>query len=98
MMVWIPPPYSGMNVIGRRFKADEIFLPEVMIAARSKNAGLEILDPLLSKTGAKPRGGIVLGTVKGDLHDVGGALITREDIDKFIPPLKLEERAPPRML
>jgi len=67
---------AGMSVIGRRFKADEIFLPEVMIAARAMNAGLEILDPVLSKTGAKPRGKIVLGTVKGDLHDVGKNLVS----------------------
>lgn len=67
---------SGMNVIARRFKTDEIFLPEVMIAARAMNAGLEILDPVLSITGAKPRGKIVLGTVKGDLHDVGKNLVS----------------------
>ena len=67
---------GGMSVIGRRFKADEIFLPEVMIAARAMNAGLEVLDPVLSKTGAKPRGKIELGTVKGDLHDVGKNLVS----------------------
>ena len=67
---------AGMNVIGKRFKKDEIFLPEVMIAARAMNAGLDILDPILSKSNIEPRGKIVLGTVRGDLHDVGKNLVS----------------------
>jgi 5-methyltetrahydrofolate--homocysteine methyltransferase len=67
---------AGMNVIGKRFKKDVIFLPEVMIAARAMNGGLEILDPILSKSNIEPRGKIVLGTVQGDLHDVGKNLVS----------------------
>jgi len=67
---------AGMNVIGKRFKKDEIFLPEVMIAARAMHAGLDILDPILSKSNIEPRGKIVLGTVRGDLHDVGKNLVS----------------------
>ena len=67
---------AGMNVIGKRFKKDEIFLPEVMIAARAMHAGLDILDPVLSESNIEPRGKIVLGTVRGDLHDVGKNLVS----------------------
>ena len=67
---------AGMNVIGQRFKKDEIFLPEVMIAARAMHAGLDILDPILSKGNIQPRGKIVLGTVRGDLHDIGKNLVS----------------------
>ncbi len=67
---------AGMNVIGKRFKKDEIFLPEVMIAARAMHAGLDILDPILSKGNVQPRGVIVLGTVRGDLHDIGKNLVS----------------------
>ena len=67
---------AGMNVIGKRFKKDEIFLPEVMIAARAMHAGLDILDPILSKGNVQPRGIVVLGTVRGDLHDIGKNLVS----------------------
>lgn len=67
---------SAMSVIGERFKKDEIYMPEVMIAARAMNAGLEVLDPVLSAGTREARGVIVLGTVHGDLHDVGKNIVS----------------------
>ncbi len=66
---------AGMGVIGKRFKANEVYVPEVLIAARAMHAGMEILEPLLAEAGAKPKGIVVLGTVKGDLHDIGKNLV-----------------------
>ena len=66
---------AGMDVVGRKFKNNEFYVPEVLIAARAMHAGMEILQPLLTKSGVKPRGVAVLGTVKGDLHDIGKNLV-----------------------
>ena len=66
---------AGMDVIGRRFKAAEIFVPDVLIAARAMNAGIEILRPVLISEDVKPAGTVVIGTVKGDLHDIGKNLV-----------------------
>jgi len=66
---------AGMNVVGKRFKANEIYVPEVLIAARAMKGGMEILQPALVKAGVKPAGIVVLGTVKGDLHDIGKNLV-----------------------
>jgi len=66
---------AGMDVVGKKFKANEFYVPEVLIAARAMHAGMAILEPLLSESGAKPRGTAVLGTVKGDLHDIGKNLV-----------------------
>jgi 5-methyltetrahydrofolate--homocysteine methyltransferase len=65
----------GMNTIAERFKNNEIFVPEVMLAARSMHAGLDILKPLLAATDHEPLGRIVIGTVKGDQHDIGKNLV-----------------------
>lgn len=65
----------GMDRVGVKFKANEIFVPEVLVAARAMNAGAEILKPLLAEEGAKSAGKMVLGTVKGDLHDIGKNLV-----------------------
>lgn len=65
----------GMGVIGKKFKDNEVFVPEVLIAARAMHFGLNILKPVLTNTGAKPFGKVVLGTVKGDLHDIGKNLV-----------------------
>ena len=62
---------AGMNVIGARFKKNEVYVPEVLIAARAMHAGMKILEPLLAEAGVKPLGKIAVGTVKGDLHDIG---------------------------
>ncbi len=66
---------DGMDKIGRRFKANEVYIPEVLIAARAMNQSMEILRPELVKAGVKPIGKMLLGTVKGDLHDIGKNLV-----------------------
>ena len=66
---------AGMDVVGKRFKANEIYVPEVLIAARAMKAGLAILEPVLAAAGVEPVGKVVLGTVKGDLHDIGKNLV-----------------------
>lgn len=66
---------SAMGVVGERFRKNEIFVPEMLIAARAMSAGLSILEPLLTSTGIKPLGKVVIGTVKGDLHDIGKNLV-----------------------
>jgi 5-methyltetrahydrofolate--homocysteine methyltransferase len=66
---------AGMDIIGVKFKNNKIFVPEVMIAARAMKAGMEILKPYLAESGQKPIGKILIGTVKGDLHDIGKNLV-----------------------
>jgi 5-methyltetrahydrofolate--homocysteine methyltransferase len=66
---------AGMAVIGRRFRANEIFVPEVLIAARAMKAGLSQLEPILSAAGVAPVGTFVIGTVRGDIHDIGKNLV-----------------------
>ncbi len=66
---------SGMGVVGVKFKNNEVYVPDVLIAARAMKAGTEILKPLLAAAGSVGLGKIVLGTVKGDLHDIGKNLV-----------------------
>jgi corrinoid protein of di/trimethylamine methyltransferase len=66
---------SGMNVVGVKFKNNEVYVPDVLIAARAMKAGTEILKPLLASDGVKSSGKVVIGTVKGDLHDIGKNLV-----------------------
>ena len=66
---------AGMSVVGERFRKNIVFVPEVLIAARAMNAAMTILEPLLGKSGVKPAGTVVIGTVKGDLHDIGKNLV-----------------------
>jgi 5-methyltetrahydrofolate--homocysteine methyltransferase len=66
---------KAMDRIGVQFKNSEIYIPEVLIAARAMHAGLGILKPILAKSNAAPSAKIVLGTVKGDLHDIGKNLV-----------------------
>ncbi len=66
---------SGMSVIGEKFKNNEVFVPEVLVAARAMNAGIAILEPKLAEVGNEPVGKAVIGTVKGDLHDIGKNLV-----------------------
>lgn len=66
---------AGMEVIGERFKKNEVYIPEVLIAARAMKMAMEILEPELIKAGVKPRGKFVIGTVQGDLHDIGKNLV-----------------------
>ena len=66
---------SAMGEIGVKFKNNEIYVPEMLIAARAMSAGLQILEPILAETGIKPVGKAIIGTVKGDLHDIGKNLV-----------------------
>ena len=66
---------AGMEVVGVRFKNCEIYVPEVLVSARAMAAGMDIIEPLLAKAGVKARGIFVVGTVKGDLHDIGKNLV-----------------------
>jgi len=66
---------AGMNIIGIKFKNDEVYVPEVMMAAKAMYSGLALLKPRLVETGIKPAGKVLLGTVRGDLHDIGKNLV-----------------------
>lgn len=66
---------AGMNVIGERFKANEIYIPEVLIAARAMKMAMEILEPKLVEAGVEPIAKAIVGTVRGDLHDIGKNLV-----------------------
>lgn len=66
---------AGMEVVGRRFRDNEIFVPEVLVAARAMSKGSEVLRPLLAQEGATASGKVCIGTVKGDMHDIGKNLV-----------------------
>ena len=66
---------AGMDVVGERYKKHEIFLPDVLMAAKAMHAGMDVLEPLLVDQGAPRLGRVVLGTVQGDLHDIGKNLV-----------------------
>jgi len=66
---------AGMNVVGEDFRLRRIFLPDVLLAARAMYAGLEVLRPHLAREGVPLRGKVVIGTIKGDLHDIGKNLV-----------------------
>jgi len=96
---------AGMEVVGRKFKANEFYLPEVLVAARAMHAGLAVVKPLLEASGAKPAGYVIIGTVKGDLHDIGknivammltGAGFEVEDLGADVPPERFVESAKKR--
>lgn len=67
---------SGMEVVGRDFRDGILFVPEVLMAAKAMKGGMKILRPLLAETGAEKSGSMVIGTVKGDIHDIGKNLVT----------------------
>src|SRR5271157_3305771 len=90
----------GMAVVGERFKQNEIFVPEMLIAARAMKEALRILEPALVAAGVKPEHNAVIGTVEGDLHDIGknlvammwkGANIEVIDLGVNVPPVKFVE-------
>ena len=66
---------KGMDIIGAKFKRNEVYVPEVLIAARAMRVGMEVLRPKLTETGVKSIGKVIIGTVKGDLHDIGKNLV-----------------------
>ena len=93
---------AGMDIIGEQFRKHEIFLPEVLLAARAMYAGMDQLKPLFAKEGIPSIGKVVLGTVQGDLHDIGknlvgimlkGAGFDIIDLGKDVPPEEFVETA-----
>ncbi|MBU1475736.1 MAG: corrinoid protein [Acidobacteria bacterium] len=66
---------AGMSVVGQRFKNNEIFIPEVLVSARAMKAGMEILRPHLVQDDLQSRGKVVMGTIQGDLHDIGKNIV-----------------------
>jgi 5-methyltetrahydrofolate--homocysteine methyltransferase len=66
---------AGMSVVGEKFKNNEFYVPEVLIAARAMKAAMELLRPQLAKHGVQPAGRVAIGTVRGDLHDIGKNLV-----------------------
>ena len=91
---------AGMDVVGAAFKKNEVYVPEVLIAARAMKMAMEILEPKLAEAGIEPLGTVVVGTVKGDLHDIGknlvimmlkGAGFNVIDIGIDVPPEKFVE-------
>ncbi|MDP3804177.1 MAG: corrinoid protein [Candidatus Omnitrophota bacterium] len=93
---------AGMEIIGNKFKANEVFIPEVLISAKAMHAGMALLEPHYVKCGIKPLGKVVIGTVKGDLHDIGknivsmmlkGACFQIEDFGIDVPPQKFVDAA-----
>jgi len=90
----------GMDVVGRKFKANEMYIPEVLIAARAMHAAMEVIKPLLSKSDTNTKSKVIIGTVQGDLHDIGknlvgmmleGAGFTVIDLGVDVPPEKFAE-------
>ena len=93
---------AGMDVVGQKFKANEMYIPEVLIAARAMHAAMDVLKPLLTGTEAPKKGTLVIGTVQGDLHDIGknlvammheGAGFTVVDVGVDVPTEKYVEAA-----
>lgn len=93
---------AGMNVVGERFRVHEIFLPDVLLAARAMYAGMDLLKPLLIKEGIPSIGRVVIGSVRGDLHDIGknlvgimlkGAGFDVIDLGNDVPPEKMVQTA-----
>jgi len=91
---------AAMSEVGRRFKDGEFFVPEVLIAARAMGGGMAILEPFFAQSGIVPRGKVVLGTVKDDIHDIGknlvgmmmkGAGYEIVDLGHDVPPAKFVE-------
>jgi len=66
---------AGMNTVGEKFRVHEIFLPDVLLAAKAMYAGMDVLKPLLISAGVSSRGRVVIGSVQGDLHDIGKNLV-----------------------
>jgi corrinoid protein of di/trimethylamine methyltransferase len=92
----------AMDEVGRRFESEEYFVPELLLSARAMKAALSLLQPLLTASGAQPAGRVVIGTVKGDLHDIGKNLVASMfegggfdvvDLGANVPPERFVEAA-----
>ncbi len=92
----------AMDEVGRRFECEDYFVPELLLSARAMKAALELIRPLLAASGAQPAGRVVVGTVKGDLHDIGKNLVASmlegggfevHDLGADVPPEKFIEAA-----
>ncbi len=66
---------GGMNIIGARFKNGDVYVPEVLLSARAMHTGLAVIKPLIASSGIKEKGTVAIGTIKGDLHDIGKNLV-----------------------
>ena len=86
---------SGMNVVGEKFKKNEVFVPEVLVAARAMNMGTQVLKPLLVQAGVQATGRVCIGTVKGDLHDIGKNLVNMMMEGKGLEVIDLGTDVPP---
>ena len=86
---------SGMSVIGERFKNNEVYVPEVLVAARAMNAGMQLLQPLLIEDGVQSSGKVCIGTVQGDLHDIGKNLVKMMMEGKGLTVIDLGTDVPP---
>jgi 5-methyltetrahydrofolate--homocysteine methyltransferase len=93
---------SGMDEVGELFKVNEVYVPEVLLSAKTMQQAMQVLKPLLVKGGIKPRGKVVVGTVRGDLHDIGknlvgmmleGAGFEVVDLGNDVPPERFVEAA-----
>ncbi len=83
---------ESMTMIGVKFKSGELFIPEVLRAAKAMKAGIEVIRPLFDKSGVEPLGKVVIGTVKGDLHDIGKNLVSMMVEGSGFEPLKHSRR------
>lgn len=86
---------AGMSVIGEKFKNNEVFVPEVLVAARALNMGSSLLKPLMAQEGVKANGKVCIGTVKGDLHDIGKNLVKMMMEGKGLEVIDLGVDVPP---
>ena len=86
---------AGMQVIGEKFKRDEVFVPEVLVAARAMNMGINLLKPLMGTESTKTVGKVCIGTVRGDLHDIGKNLVKMMMESKGLEVVDLGTDVPP---
>lgn len=86
---------AGMSIIGEKFKNNEVYVPEVLVAARAMNMGLQILKPLLVANGIQASGKVCIGTVQGDLHDIGKNLVKMMMESKGLEVVDLGTDVPP---
>lgn len=86
---------DGMGIIGEKFKNNEVFVPEVLVAARAMNQGAALLKPLMSEAGVESAGKVCIGTVKGDLHDIGKNLVKMMMEGKGLEVIDLGVDVPP---